>query len=114
MFRAAAVRLRAANVNNFTVFIKQIYKTNKFPALKAKIQAMPVTQRGKTIGQAYRKLDKAQMAALSQAAKQIKPVRVLSRKAKWMKKAANQKQFKGLKGAAKLKAMAKKWKKLNA
>ena len=118
MFRSTAAVLNRANavvarrfvpVNAYSVFIQQVWNTKRFPTLLKTLKKMPFVARGKALAAAYKKLPKSELAALKAAAAATKPRAAVTKKAKWMKSVSNTKEFKGLKPAAKLDAMASKW-----
>ena len=105
----AAVARRFVPVNAYSVFIQQVWNTKRFPTLLKTLKKMPFIARGKALAAAYKKLPKSELAALKATAAATKPRAAVSKKAKFFKACANKKEFKGMKPAAKLDAMAGKW-----
>ena len=116
MFRCTVTTLakKARVMNAYGAFIKQVYKTNKFPAMKAKlatIEASPkaFTKRAKIIASAYKALDKKAIQQLKADGAKMKLKAPVSAKQKYLKRMQTSPTVKGLKGSAKLKALTKKW-----
>eukprot|EP01084_Bolivina_argentea_P211352 359529_1 len=118
MFRCTPI-VQVRKVNAFGAFIKQVYKTNKFPAVKAQLGKVvgkaksnspaAFKVRAKTIAAAYKALDKKAVAALRKDAKSIKIKKAVTRKSKFLKSKANARALKGFSGKAKLTKLNSLW-----
>ena len=106
---ASLVAARRVPVNAYSVFIQQVWNTKRFPTLLKTLKKMPFVARGKALAAAYKKLPKSELAALRTAAAAAKPRVAVTKKAKFFQRASKAKEFRNLKGAAKLDALASKW-----
>ena len=111
----ALVQTRSVRtLNAYSVFMKQVYKTNKFPQLKTKLASLKSSKkafatRATLMSKAYKTLGKPEVAALKAAGKKIKQKAPITRKMKYLKNMQKSPKVKGLKGDAKLKTLTKMW-----
>ena len=114
--RIATVRAAPAQTRSITaysLFMKQVYKTNKFPAVKAAAKAAfaakGISGGGKAVYKAYAALSPKAKNALKTAGAKIKQKAPVTQKMKYFRKMHNSPKVKGLQPAAKGKKLAQLW-----
>ena len=112
----ATLCVQARTMMAYSLFMKQVHKTNKFPAVKTAVKALingrdkkAFAKAGRAMGNAWRALPLAQRKALSVEAAQIKYKKPRTQKAKYFKKMKDSPLLKGTVGAAKQKKLAQLW-----